>query len=52
MASWRPLTPVERAVEFFSFDFEFGEEPEETGLRSNYQVNHILRQNKVNLMQD
>ncbi|XP_023344218.1 polyamine oxidase isoform X2 [Eurytemora carolleeae] len=38
MASWRPLTPVERAVEFFSFDFEFGEEPEETGLRSNYQV--------------
>jgi len=38
LQDWRPLTPIERAVEFFDFDFEFGDEPSDTGLKSNYEV--------------
>jgi len=38
LQDWRPLTPIERAAEFFDFDFEFGDDPSSTGLKSNYEV--------------
>jgi len=38
LGDWRPVTPVERAVEFFNFDFEFSDEPSDTGLMDNVGV--------------
>ena len=34
----RPKTPVEKALEFFHFDFEFSDEPSDTSLKQNYDV--------------
>ena len=39
LADWRPTHPLEKAAEYFEFDFEFGDEPEDTGIRSNAKVN-------------
>ena len=38
LADWRPTHPLEKAAEYFEFDFEFGDEPEDTGIRSNAKV--------------
>lgn len=38
LANWRAVTPLSRAVEFWNFDFEFGDEPADTGLKDNFQV--------------
>ena len=32
------MTPIEKALEFFHFDFEFGDEPSDTSLYANYEV--------------
>jgi hypothetical protein len=32
------MTPVEKAVEYFNFDFEFADEPQDTGLKDNIKV--------------
>ena len=38
LLDWRPKHPLERAAEFYDFDFEFGDEPEDTGLKNNAKV--------------
>ena len=38
MFAHRPKTPVEKALEFFHFDFEFADEPADTSLKQNYDV--------------
>ena len=38
LADWRPRLPLMRAAEYFDFDFEFGDEPEDSGLKSNAKV--------------
>jgi len=38
LADWRPTHPLEKAAEYFEFDFEFGDEPENTGIKSNAKV--------------
>ncbi len=38
LSQWRALTPIEKAVEFFSFDFEFADDPSDTGLKDNIKV--------------
>ena len=38
LADWRPRTPQEKALEFFNFDFEFGDEPADASLVGNYEV--------------
>jgi len=38
LQDWRPITPVEQAVEYFNFDFEFGDEPSDTGLTDNFKI--------------
>ena len=38
LADWRPTHPLERAAEYFEFDFEFGDEPEDTSIKSNAKV--------------
>jgi len=38
LADWRPVTPVQSAAEFYDFDFEFSDEPSDTGLMDNYEV--------------
>jgi len=38
LQDWRPVTPVERAVEFFNFDFEFADEPSDSGLINNFKI--------------
>ena len=38
LSGWRPIHPLEKAAEYFDFDFEFGDEPEDTGLKSNAKV--------------
>ena len=38
LAGWRPTHPLEKAAEYFEFDFEFGGEPEDTSLQSNADV--------------
>ena len=46
LADWRPTHPLEKAAEYFEFDFEFGDEPEDTGIKSNAKVLlnvHILK---------
>ena len=32
---WRSKHPIEKAAEFYCFDFEFADEPEDTGLKNN-----------------
>jgi len=38
LSDWRPKTPVEKALEFFHFDFEFADEPSDTSLMANADV--------------
>ena len=38
LADWRPTHPLEKAAEYFEFDFEFGDEPEDTSIKSNAKV--------------
>lgn len=38
LSDWKALTPVEKAVEYFNFDFEFADEPEDTGFKDNIKV--------------
>ena len=38
LSGWRPIHPLEKAAEYFDFDFEFGDEPEDSSLKSNYKV--------------
>ena len=38
LADWRPTHPLEKAAEYFEFDFEFGDEPEEEGERAEEDV--------------
>ena len=38
LVDWRPKTPIQRASEYWNFDFEFGDEPEDTGLKNNAKV--------------
>ena len=38
LADWRPTHPLEKAAEYFDFDFEFGDEPEDTSAKSNAKV--------------
>ena len=38
ISGWRPKHPLEKAAEYFDFDFEFGDEPEDSGLKSNSKV--------------
>jgi len=38
LADWRPRLPLMRAAEYFDFDFEFGDEPEDSGLKSNAKI--------------
>ena len=38
LADWRPTHALEKAAEWFDFDFEFGDEPEDTSLKSNFKV--------------
>lgn len=35
LSNWKAVTPIEKAVEFFNFDFEFADEPIDTGLKDN-----------------
>ena len=35
LQDWRPRHPVQKAVEYYEFDFEFGVEPEDTGVKNN-----------------
>ena len=32
------VQPVQKAVEFWDFDFEFADEPSDTSLKNNYKV--------------
>jgi hypothetical protein len=41
LSQWRALTPIEKAVEFFSFDFEFADDPSDTGLKDNIKVRRL-----------
>ena len=41
LSQWRALTPIEKAVEFFSFDFEFADDPSDTGLKDNIKVERL-----------
>ena len=38
LADWRPRHALEKAAEWFDFDFEFGDEPEDTSLKCNFEV--------------
>ena len=38
LADWRPTHALEKAAEWFDFDFEFGDEPEDPSLKSNFKV--------------
>merc|ERR1712130_21462 len=38
LSNWRPKTPLEKALEFFFFDFTFGDEPADTSLKQNGHV--------------
>ena len=38
LLDWRPKHPIEKAAEFYYFDFEFADEPEDTGLKNNAHV--------------
>ena len=38
LTAHRPKTPVEKALEFFHFDFEFADEPSDTSLIANADV--------------
>merc|ERR1712142_1131678 len=38
LLDWRPKNPIQHASEYFCFDFEFGDEPEDTGLKNNAEV--------------
>ena len=46
LADWRPTHPLEKAAEYFEFDFEFGDEPENTGIKSNAKVTVIILMKK------
>eukprot|EP00092_Neocalanus_flemingeri_P015289 GFUD01016527.1.p1 GENE.GFUD01016527.1~~GFUD01016527.1.p1 ORF type:complete len:554 (+),score=141.96 GFUD01016527.1:120-1781(+) len=35
LGDWRPVTPIEKAIEFYDFDYGFGDEPSDTGLKNN-----------------
>ena len=41
LSDWRAMTPVEKAVEYFNFDFEFADEPLDTGLKDNIKARPI-----------
>ena len=47
MHDWRPKLPLEKAVEIFDFDFEFADEPEDTGLKSNAKHLHPHEQDDI-----
>ena len=42
LADWRPTHPLEKAAEYFEFDFEFGDEPEDTSIKSNAKVEILI----------
>ena len=39
----RPMSPVQRALEVFHMDFEFGDEPSDTSLIANYEIFNISK---------
>ena len=46
----RPKTPVEKALEFFHFDFEFSDEPSDTILKQNYDVRIGIQLHSMQLL--
>ena len=42
LSGWRPIHPLEKAAEYFEFDFEFGDEPEDSGLKANAKVLSLM----------
>ena len=35
LSDWHPRTPIQKASEYWFFDFEYGDEPEDTGVKNN-----------------
>ena len=46
LSGWRPIHPLEKAAEYFEFDFEFGDEPEDSGLKANAKVISLTLKSK------
>ena len=42
MAGWRPDTPLDRAVEYWEFDMEYGVNPQHIGIKWNSKVRHAM----------
>ena len=38
MAGWRAVSPLERAVEFWDYDMEYGVQPQHIGIKWNSKV--------------